>query len=309
MSRFGMVGKIPARDDFVRHGLEGAGVAFDRWLQRALEAILEGGEPLPEIALRCLVAFPEDGEVVAALVAPSRDGVGRRHPLAIFERLPLGLVAGALSALPVATEPFFAEASALAEAAAALALEDVVARVDALPATNDASLARARVICARTLAGERAAEFEARAFESPASERCYGYHTVLSAAAPLAGRPPPKPGPLLDCPIRIDVDQFAWLELVARALAWPAAIPGVVWCEDPEPRMLVGLGPLPEKALACLASSQASRLVWPLTTDRAEARDEASARLAPSLGPALSPDASLGELIDVLARLTPNYVI
>jgi type VI secretion system ImpM family protein len=310
MSRFGLVGKIPARDDFVRSGLDGGGLAFDLWLQHAIDAMLEGGHALPDFSLRCLVGFPDEGEAIAALIAPSQDGVGRRHPLAIFERIPLGGVGSAFSALPVATTPFFTAASALAEASVSLPLEEVLARWGALPPTTDASLTSARAICARTLATERAVDFEARAFADPARERCYGYHTVLSAAAPLTGKPPQKPGPLLECPIEVDVDQFAWLELLERVLAWPrASTPGILWCEDPIPRMLVSLGPAPDKALACLvASPPASRLVWPLTTTREEARDEASARLVPALGETTPDATSLGDLIEVLARLAPNYV-
>jgi hypothetical protein len=132
---------------------------------------------------------------------------------------------------------------------------------------------------------------------------------VLSAAAPLSGRPPEKNGPVLDCPIDVDVDQFAWLELLRRVLLWPSHIPGIVWCEDPAPRMLVSLGPMPEKALGSLLSpSQGSRFVWPLTTDRAEAREEASAQLGQALDHDAASSASLGERIDVLARLAPNYV-
>jgi type VI secretion system ImpM family protein len=126
MSRFGLVGKIPARDDFVRKGLDGAGIAFDRWLERALEANLEAGGAMPALAVRCILGFPEAGEIVAALVAPSEDGVGRRHPLAIFERIAPGALGGAFSALPVATGPFFGAASALAEAAATAPLEELV---------------------------------------------------------------------------------------------------------------------------------------------------------------------------------------
>jgi type VI secretion system protein ImpM len=107
---------------------------------------------------------------------------------------------------------------------------------------------------------------------------------------------------VIDCPVTIDVDLFAWLELSSRHLAWKGGPPSFFWIEEPKPRLLLSLGPVAGQLLVLLANAELDNpRLWPLSTSRPAAIDAAKKALSGKLDPfGDGTTATLGQLIEVL---------
>src|SRR5699024_10052505 len=156
-------------------------------------------------SVRALIPYPNQDAVVAALIAPSFDGVGRRYPITFFEVIEYDLIGGAFPALAVATAPFFSSAMELASKVDELSGDEIRRRLPGTPQTNASAMKRAGEICAHTLETQSVVDFEERIFHDP-EDKFYAYHTVLTAVGAMAGAKGAQ-GPALDFPIEVDVDQ------------------------------------------------------------------------------------------------------
>lgn len=93
----GWYGKLPARGDFVCHGLSPEWVEpWDACLQQVLRLAAGRGSPLRHFAPWRFLAWPQgtDGPAWAGVLVPSHDRVGRAFPLTVVQRLAPGWAPG-----------------------------------------------------------------------------------------------------------------------------------------------------------------------------------------------------------------------
>ena len=299
-------GKIPAKADFVRvDGAHGMAWAFLQWLEQSIDKLKATMQEVPESPMRLIFPLPDSTDVVVAVLAPSHDQVGRRYPLVIYNVLKNAASLGPFSALPIVAHPFMDGAEEIISASSQLSLEQLASRVDWLPNPGAAEWANATQICERTLQTASVADFQERVFgEASSPQRLYAYQTLLSACGAVKGHAPQRLGTILDCPVTVDVDLFAWLELTRRALQWRDTTPAAFWIEEPSPRLLISLGqPSPSIFSLLRNPTQSSNLLWPLTSQRGEAIERARESISGILAPVIARDqVTLGELCDTIEQ-------
>lgn len=308
-----LFGKLPARPDFVRVNYAGRTAAeLDQWLVQNVEQLHLGKVPLPG-PLRFAFCSARTQHVAFGALAPSRDEAGREFPVTVFDSVPLPAVLDRLPLQVLAHEPFMNGAEAVIREAQTLsagaAIEPSLAGLLAPGAADAVALEPAYL---ETLRGSSAPRFLERAFGPiDTAMHFYGCFAFLTAAAPVRDEAPDKPGTVLDCPVRSELDRMAWITFASRVLSrWRNAVPSCFWIDRPSPRLLISLGPAPADILRALADPEyKSSRIWPLVTDRAQAVDRAKAALADKLPQARPPaadptdDASLDELLEVLANI------
>ena len=109
---------------------------------------------------------------------------------------------------------------------------------------------------------------------------------------------------MLDCPIQIDVDLFAWLALAERLMRGRGTAPSFFWTEEPSARLLLALGSCSTQVLQFIADpATTSARLWPLVTTRAEVAEQVRASFAPNIVALQAGSAaSIEQLIDGLAH-------
>jgi type VI secretion system protein ImpM len=290
----GGFGKIPAKPDFVRVGHSDATTrTLENWLDEASSRVRESGLALPDTSIR-FVMRPANSPGVG-VIRPSQDAVGRRFPLTVFHMLMWSAAQPRWSGLPVLVDPFIEEADGILRESARFDVEMLRARVTTLWTPGSADLEATDEICRRVLADTPWRAMAERMFQEPIFDRAaYAFRTALIASQ----RDEPQS---IDCPIVNDVDLFFWLELFRRCARTEAI--AFVWIEEPSPRLIVSLGPLPVTTLLSIADPRReSAQLWPLTTTRAAALEAAVAALGPVLEPIRDGSAPLHGLLDVLSR-------
>ena len=303
MNTVGLFGKIPAKADFIRHGVsEPAARAFHDWLHQGMESLRGAGLESPNHIVRFLFSPHGSGQVLVGLLVPSRDQVGRRFPLAAFYSMDAAWFAHRFSRVPIACYPFLEGLRGLLTRAQDLSFEELVAELAVVGTPTQEQFNTADGICDRTMNGLKAADFLSGSFDVAGREHHYALNTFLLACRNVSAAPPEHTGIIIDCPLSADVDLFAWLELASRSLAWTTEPPSFFWVEAPTPRMMIALGPTHTQMLRWFADdgSVHDRL-WPLKTEHMSARDSATQALGATLHP-FEPGsgASLGELLDAL---------
>ena len=296
-----LFGKIPARADFVRERCsDRAAQRFDQWLVKAIETLHGARMGLPPVMVRFAFYAEEERTLLVGVLSPSKDQVGRDFPISVFCSVPLGAGGEHLAGLPLAAGEFLSAAEDLIREIPALSAEETIARLDHLPAPNAQSLALGGERVGEALRSSDARELAGRTLGDPdGAAPAYGYYTFVTAArnAGAGG------ATVLDCPIQIDVDLFAWLALAERLLRGRGT-PSFFWTEEPTARLLLALGPCSTQLLQFMADPTASSArLWPLVTTRAEIAEQVRATFASSLGALQSgSNASIAQLIDGLAR-------
>jgi type VI secretion system protein ImpM len=287
-----VIGKVPAAGDFVRLGAgEPGAVGFFDWLEAATAESLRARVPLPPKPLAFLQAAG-GGEVLTGVLVGSRDRVGREFPLAIFHRLPAAWATAAPLGLVALELPFFAEAAALLEAAAALDGPTLLERARVLPAPSEAALARAEAEVRALLAQTSFSTLQRVLPQALGPGRApFALETSL-AAAEAAGRG----GGALVAPAPDLGARALWAGLLggsgdAARISWIGAAGGG--------QLLLAVGPLPATALLAIAAPErAGGRVWSVVTERSEALAAAEAALRPGLRQALAqPDLSIAALL------------
>jgi type VI secretion system protein ImpM len=297
-----LVGKIPAQADFVRENVTRAVTQFDQWLTRAMADVNAAGQRLPAVVIRFALRSADAQRLLVGVLTPSSDQVGRSFPLALVCELDAEPWCTQWNGLPLACAETLDGLQALAFEIPALPLPDVRDRLQRHTPPAPATLHAAAVQVARTLDGSAAATFLADAF--PGQDQaavCYGLHTFCAAASSGSARGAAQ-SIVVDCPIAIDLHLMAWLDLAQR-LGAAADLGGVFWIEEPEPRMLLCVGPPPGQVLHLLSDPQrSSQLLWPLGTQVEAARQHALQVIGPRIAPALAdPQASVTALWRALA--------
>ena len=160
--------------------------------------------------------------------------------------------------------------------------------------------------CADVLNASPAPELFARAFGAalPDSHH-YGLYTFRTATDAARSGPSVAAPTVLACPIAIDVDLLAWLELARRCLGWNDACPAFAWVESAHARLLLSLGYASDQLLHFVADARhSSSRLWPLTTERVEAIARARDALGADLGSAGGAAASVDLVWTRIARGT-----
>lgn len=293
----GAFGKVPSKADFARLGYsDGHTRQFEGWLDEACLRLREVGAELPEVPVHFLLRFAGEPTVLVGAMARSRDSVGRRFPLSFFRVLDWRVVEHRWSGLPFAMSPALEAGSELLRDAAHLDPESVRRRVEALWSPSDHDLARNDQLCGDVLVRTPWLEPIQRTLGADQTKEraSYAFRTLKSALA--------NPQCAAECPIEIDVDLFFWLELSRRLGARTPAMGealSVFWTEEPLPRVIVGVGaPSMSTLVAISEPNRDVQQIWPLTTKRPIALEQAHA----VLGPVLEPISS-GSAADLFALL------
>ncbi|MEM9190415.1 MAG: type VI secretion system-associated protein TagF [Myxococcota bacterium] len=301
----GLFGKIPAQGDFVTHNV-GDPIAqhLDRWLQEAQAHLAKVRAALPVQPVRFLFAEPSCPNAVVGAMVGSQDQVGRKFALSIFGYVPLAQATLTYPTAHITFDPFLDAASQLLHEAERLPLDAIRTKVDALVLPGQGQFDQAVTLRDATLRNAPVHEFHERLFVDVSDGRhCYAYNTLLTAIRGAGPQPVDKGATVLDCPIAVDLDVFAWLEMLRRLLRWNTA-PSFFWLEEPLPRLLVSLGTPTPKIPVFLANPRSeSNHLWPLTTHR-EAAVRSAAQSLGSMMQSYGPgsQASLGELINTLEQ-------
>lgn len=299
----GLYGKIPAHAEFVRlQAADAVARPFVLWLEEASERAPRSAPPEDAEPVRFLFRPAGAARALAGVIGWSADQVGRSFPLAVFCQLDGADLGTVFPAVPRAASAFLDEATAVTRASATLSRGELSARVEGLPLPGPEDLAAASTELAGRARDERGRAFLVRAFGGGVDQPAYALHCFRTACEPARGREPARAAAVLDCPVRADLDRWAWLELGRRGLAWPGP-PSFFWWAR-RTSLLVSIGPVPASILGVLRDAAAEDArVWPLVTARpaavASAQRALGARLVEDLG---REDLSLG---DLLARVVP----
>lgn len=266
-------GKLPSQADFYRHGYPGAGAReAEKWFLESYQLLRSMDFAFPRTAVNMIFASPEWPEVVISSAVSSHDSVERPFPIVVFASIDASLVAGRGWMLPVLFAKFLnATQSALYRAAANGDTARLVSDLERLPIV-DASLFQrlGDAIYANVVHTQQVQSFESRVFQSREA-RYYAYRTLRMACDQVRGGIPEVANTVVECPIGVDIDLVAWSALVARVLNWSVPVP-MIWRTEPDPRMLVSLGPMPPQALHFLVDTNVDSMrYWPLTTQSSSA--------------------------------------
>jgi type VI secretion system protein ImpM len=289
----GFLGKIPAQPDFVRQNIsDRVGAEVDPWLVKSSQNLSLAKAELPAAPVRFVFSAAQCDSIAIGVLVKSQDQVGRSFPLAIYTALALGVGARSFPAIPLAYSAFLEQAEAILADAATLTLEALRTRVSALVRPSDGTLATAVQRCADVLNAAPASELFVRAFAAaPPDSHHYGLFTFRTATDAARSGPSTAAPTVLACPIAIDVDLLAWLELARRCLGWNDACPAFAWVESAHARLLLSLGYASDQLLHFVADARhTSSRLWPLTTERIEAITRARDALGADLGEGASVD-------------------
>jgi hypothetical protein len=154
--------------------------------------------------------------------------------LAIYTSLPLQDAVIDFNAIPLSHAEFLGQAEEILAESASLSAEELRSRVIGLPTPSAPMLTAAAGHCRQVLHRADAGELVARLFaEHSVDAHLYGLLTFRTATDAERAGPPPTAPTVLACPIAIDVDLLAWLELARRCLGWRQACPSFAWIEEP----------------------------------------------------------------------------
>ena len=267
----GYFGKIPQHGDFVRHQAGGAALrAMDAWLQEGLRfAAARLGSAFDDafdaLATCAFYFAPRRAErVLAGVLQPSRDRVGRAFPLLLALDLDAALLdARHLAQMPLRFDGFLSEAATLATEAAAghLARETLAQRTDALAPRLDDNTSVA--FFGRYLQQTTLADFFARLWGHPQDSRKYLlFNNLLGIVPPLRSGIPRGFSLVLRFPLcpdgrTLDFDVSFWLGVCLRLLGYPEIRPSFFWTHPqpdggPPPFMLLALRAPAPRMLAYL---------------------------------------------------------
>lgn len=305
-TRTGMVGKAPFHADFIRiNAASSLALQLHRWLAEGVEAAHAERCDLPSGVVSFLFTAPREPNILLGVFAPSRDGVGREFPLAVFAELPAPAVARRLAVLPTAFQAFLAAGTSLLKAAPGMDLGALTRAVGELPLPRPEELTAAERRLQKLWTERRATEL-LEPLGPPGGLPggfYYALHTFLTACSGERGRQQAAANLILECPLTPAFGPGVWLELAARLLRWLSMPPAFVWSGDAQPRLLLCLGTMaPELFLLLARPGQGTSRLWPLRTTRASAIERARKSLSePQRQLIESPTASLEELLHALS--------
>jgi type VI secretion system protein ImpM len=269
-----LLGKHPSRPDFLRESCRGSRAdALDSWLVSAAAL-------LPTVAALPVTTFchqlPNRSRALLGVLGPSQDSAGREFPVAIFRELGLDGWAGRGADVLGHCSSFLTAARELLEGLPQLELATVreaLAELPELPAEppEDSPVRRA--------AGASARDFLQSAFAAAPSGNAYYALSTLATAFSGGGATQLS----LDCPIQRELDARSWLELAEQLNRGARSQPSWLLSDEPG-RLLISIGP-PAPELLCALSDPEYLYdeLWPLTTTRQRAIEQAQTSLLAAL--------------------------
>jgi type VI secretion system protein ImpM len=298
-----LLGKLPIRPDFVREGCRGGSAdALDAWLVQAATQLHAQGGPGPALGVDDLPVSwfchcaPKQAHGLIGVLGPSRDSAGRAFPVAVFREFALSDWRKRLPGLLSEYRAFLDAGQTLLAALPTLSLEEIRARLAALPEPA------ARAADPRGLELLRAGPLLQRLFGThPPGTLFYALSTFVSAFAEADA----STQLALECPVRDDNDARGWLELAAQLGPRSGSCPSFLLAREPARLFLSVAAPSAELLCALAQPDFKGASVWPLTTAHLPAIEHARSALMPVL-PELAaehgPSLSLRELGERLAR-------
>jgi type VI secretion system protein ImpM len=310
--RAGLLGKIPAFGDFVRHNASDPVVeAVDSWFQEGLvlatEVLGPGWQSAFDDAAPAVYVFEPagTGRFVAGAWVPGKDLSGRRYPFTVFVSGGRPDVRGSRAPLPAACGGFLDEALRLAV--------ELRSRSDPKPPGESASrlsslldeqsIARASAEYEGFLRDTTVGEFWKSilgSFENPARP---SIAAGIEAAVPRGKTARPGPGLKLPLPCSPPAEQArfasAWVDIVLRLQGGGAPPPLLYWSavhRPPVPLFLFPARPHPRHFLPLVHPDEAGDHVWDLTGETTPS-GAGSPSGPPALAePGLTLEAALGRL-------------
>lgn len=311
----GVIGKFAGHAEYLRaHGNDAAST-FDDWVGAGIDwALSRHGPAWPprfEMGLAFGFVWPgppaaRSGAVLAGVIAPSRDSLGRQYPLAIYTRFPRPALAPAPHLSPLAFGDFLDGAYATLTDARSRPIDprELEARVQSLAFTPGEELARAEheygAWCQHTpLETAWAAVFP----HSPPLESAMQIVEALAEAVrPFRGRENPSTSLVLRLPLGQGGPAAAvlWLDVVRKICRWSATVPSAFWAAEAE-TLLVGLGAVPPSALGELwLADPDNENVYDLTTPQFDGVPPSGLRDRAMDLRLRRPGASMGEYLNLL---------
>ncbi len=249
-------GKIPSASDFVRAQPATEEMsAFDAWVGRGIAqaerdaggrwgSAFDAGRPYGFVW--SAAGTGKLRIVLAGVLAPSRDAVGRRYPLAICLPLPFAPVAAAPHVLPLVLADFFAHAKSAAKLAMqARSTSEFQAIVDATNAPSLDAIGAIAASYAQQMRGTAVGGTLSRLFADGALGAEHAVHTVMEATAPYRGRdaPPLNLAVLAPTGAQPLAASAAWIDVVRAAAGWREHVPTCFFALDESaPGLLLHLG-------------------------------------------------------------------
>jgi type VI secretion system protein ImpM len=302
----GLYGKTPAQPDYVMANLtDPVSLALTEWIDRGCQDLAAAGFPFPPYCVRFVFTAPTLSTAAVGVIGPSQDQIGRRFPIAIFHTISVSTVLRSLAAIAVSYAVFYGEASLLLGEIPNLSQHDLFERYRALRPPTQGQIAEAGKDAGQALVEAGAGDFARRLFGDLAQgKQNYAFNTFMIAASDAAKNPAATAPTVLDCPVDVDIDLLAWLDLAQRVLGWRDQAPSFFWAVEPKPRLLIALGSAPKQIVRYLADpAYSSSKLWPLWTDRTEAIADATAQLTGVTGDVENhPNRSITELFDALQQ-------
>jgi type VI secretion system ImpM family protein len=252
-ARATLFGKLPAALDYVRVNHDStAAVAFDGWLQSALQFLAGRDTSWPAKKLRFAYRSVARADPLVGVVAPSRDRAGRRFPIALFATAPAMRTADD-GALALASERFLSDVERTLDELAGLSLPEVTAAIERVACLEPTEVADAVTTLEALLAGPAQALLDLLPHTTEATP-----YARVEAAVRAVRELAPYRHLVWDLPARCAQDRARWLALHRRAAA-PDAVISWFWSEgDSEPRLLLVTGAVPP-ALPFWAASPSTR--------------------------------------------------
>lgn len=302
LGQVGLLGKAPARADFIRLNAP-AGVVhhFHRWLEDGCSALQGPLRAFPAEPLTFCFTAAGEKTALCGVAQASTDQVGRQFPLSVFCQLDAAQAAAAFPALPEALSGFFEAARALLGDAATLAAPAIAERLAALPAPTAEQLEAAQAGVSGKLSALTVAGAVKAVGAEPPGVLHHALRTFVSGCVREKGREPPKANAVLDCLVSDELPEPAWLELSRRVLQWKGAPPSFFALG--RARLLVSLGPPPPSVVGFLANPAATGTkLWPLKAADPRAISASVQALNPAQKAALdAPETTLESLFQALA--------
>jgi type VI secretion system protein ImpM len=263
LGQVGLLGKAPARADFIRLNAPAPVVHhFHRWLEDGCSALQGPLRAFPSEPLRFCFTAAGERAALCGVATASADQVGRQFPLAVFCQVDAGQAAAAFPALPEALGGFVEAARALLAESGGLDAAAIGERLQALPAPTAEQLSAAQAGVAASLSALTVAGAAAVVAAEPPGALHHALRTFVTGCVREKGREPPKANAVLDCFVTGALPEPAWLELSRRLLQWKGAPPSFFALGS---RLLLSLGPPPPSVVGFLANPAATGTkLWPL---------------------------------------------
>ncbi|MBX3184476.1 MAG: type VI secretion system-associated protein TagF [Polyangiaceae bacterium] len=263
----GYFGKLPSAGDFLRGGVAGEPASgFERWVEQGMvyggsrraswAADFDAGAPhgfvyRPPASAQAI-------SVIAGVIAPSRDRVGRRFPIVIFCQIPGPILAGAPHVAPLLLGEFLEHAGEILHAAPTLSPEAFRAAVAGVAAPRIDQLATHATEYAEWAQGTPTSTPFGVTYGDPSSAGpAHAIDTLIQCVAPMLGQEP------MDTPLAARLPLGAggiasaafWIDVTRRVARWRQTTPTAFWSAAAGGgQLLIQLGATPVSSLAELWS-------------------------------------------------------